>query len=709
MRFIPVLLCGLASLTAARPGDKRGTPIPNKDVLCVGYENEDEACKSDFRACWTWLGYKHDPDSGQMSKRLDTRRPGRPSAADAGAQVLKADIRVDTNRDGVVDVVGSSDEEGKNDWTDTSGGIFLANIGDSDNRCRKRYPGEPQKNIWSFSETLFKCHDADDETQRAPYYMAPMRTMPIKGLSETATASVTVPDVNTRSLVRIFRATANETWEIVNDNTTFSAQEVQQGLTLGIDARDTRREGGWDGRVSVEFTAKDGQSESRDTAMLRVAPVLLHHNRQSIQRVFTSGFPASRPETRASMDRIVQDIEKSMEPAHVPGPITRIDTDDAWAQDYFEAAYTSMPGPNGTAIALRIMLEGRNTKRYRSIALPYTSLRGDGVGAIAAGRRLALDKTSTGYNAGGNLESIPPYELGGGQKFPHRRVIVGGDGENAPRSLDFFKAQEMQAPIVVDSTWLKVGHVDEMFQAVPAKTDRGWAILALDPAEGLELLRDAAQRGSGGQPVINCTEFASSPTIEQFVNEPSVIQAAELGDQRMAANIDVLKKETGVTDAEIFRVPAIMGTYETIDAYKKRRGPKRRMTIERRDRAANASSSVEPATDLNPCFGDEEEEDDDESANLQGRQTGQSEPTKYASLLPNLVNGLSLSDSSYLASKQFGPLIDGEDIFEAAAAKAFKDAGLATVEFVDEWDLNMVYGNLHSFTNAFRDASQPWW
>ncbi|KAI1382913.1 uncharacterized protein F4822DRAFT_434844 [Hypoxylon trugodes] len=60
------------------------------------------------------------------------------------------------------------------------------------------------------------------------------------------------------------------------------------GVELGIDARDTRRPGGWDGRVEVNFDIQNGLNSSHDTVHLRVAPVLIFHHLMPVSEVLTT-------------------------------------------------------------------------------------------------------------------------------------------------------------------------------------------------------------------------------------------------------------------------------------------------------------------------------------------------------------------------------------------------------------------------------------
>ncbi|KAJ3500860.1 hypothetical protein NM208_g17056 [Fusarium decemcellulare] len=179
---------------------------------------------------------------------------------------LKATILADTNRDGKVDVKGDTDIKGKAEWTSERGALILANIGDTDRRCSKKLPDND-----SASEVneafLNKCNDATDNVQRNAKYLAPLRTLPIAKLSYSAKGSIHVTDDAAAKNIRVFVKEGND-WTYVAANHTFTAQELQDGLELGVDARDVRRPT-WDGKAQVHFTVQDGTQKAEDSVALR--------------------------------------------------------------------------------------------------------------------------------------------------------------------------------------------------------------------------------------------------------------------------------------------------------------------------------------------------------------------------------------------------------------------------------------------------------
>ena len=76
----------------------------------------------------------------------------------------------------------------------------------------------------------------------------------------------------------------------------------------------------------------------------------------------------------------------------------------------------------------------------------------------------------------GNLEVTPPFTDRHGRRFPYGRMITGKQAELSMHRgvMKFIEAQAMQRPlIIVDVSWLMIGHVDEVVSFVPAKTRQG--------------------------------------------------------------------------------------------------------------------------------------------------------------------------------------------------------------------------------------------
>lgn len=565
------------------------------------------------------------------------------------------DIRADTNRDGVVDLTGETDIQGKTDWTESSGAIFLPNIGDTDRRCSKLALSGPALS----NEALDDCNDASDDVQRAPQFLAPLKTVPIAGLSKSAVGSISVADPVARNLVRIFRKDGS-TWAITGNNYTFNAEALQSGLDLGIDGRDVRRPGGWDGKVTVRFTVRDGDTTSSDDVALRVAPVLTHHHLQTVEQVLAvQGNKTDDPR----LLRFTEDLSAAVKGTGINSQVYLFNhSDDIWAQDFMEPGYANMPGPNGT-VSIRVMIRCPQDERIAGRQL-FEYYRQAGVGAVQH-----LGGARDEINSGGNIETIPPFTFNG-KTWPAGRVILGNHKEQKHHIYPFLQAQETQEPVLLDTDWLAIGHVDEFLQFLPADNERGWVLMADDPRAAIKMLKDIQTAGHGSTLAISrkndsesnaCTDRfgcfpgpINSPTVDAILADVKLMNTNEECSNRIDANLDILKRETGLQEDEILRIPALFET---------------------------------------SSFGN------DNSTAL-----------KVGAFFPGAVNNLVLSGfKTSVAPNPFGPVVDGKDLISEAITNEYFRIGM-NVTFIDDWYTHHSFGGeVHCGTNTVRDMSAAWW
>ncbi len=569
----------------------------------------------------------------------------------AFAAHLKADIRADVNRDGVVDITGDSDVAGKTAWTLSRGAIFLPNIGDAARRCSST--GNQGKQL--SDDELAACNDASDDIAHAPENLTPLRTVPIADVPSDAAGTLQVIGAG-KEKVRLFIKRGN-TWSKITDADQLKADELRAGVELGLDGKDVVRDSKvWDGTVTVRFTVKAGSLSSQDDVVLREAPVLTHHHVQQAQEILVAAGGMDNPD----QSHFVQDLARLVKDAGISTPLRQLNSgDDQWAQDYVEPGYASMPGPDGKPRVIRIMIRSAQKGREAGRVV-FTDLRGPGIGAIQMSGK-------SGYNqidSMGNLETIPPYSYNG-HNYPVGRIIMGQHGNTKPdqEMLTFLESQGLQKPLLLDTSWLLVGHVDEFVQFLPAKNGRGWIIALADPTGGLDLLRAAQKAGKGETPVFSRPQSDGDPvqTINQVLADTAMIQANTMAAQKIAANLETLKRETGINDAEVIKIPAV---YVGLDFSGNTEGP----------------GGVTLA--------------------------GSSGVNAY---IPGAINGIVLSPTQYIAPRQWGPVIDGKDIFAEAVSAAYAKAGMS-VSYLDDWATHHYSGGeVHCGTNTLRDTSAPWW
>ncbi|ODA77804.1 hypothetical protein RJ55_06406 [Drechmeria coniospora] len=590
--------------------------------------------------------------------------------ASCGIGALEATILADTNRDGKVDVQGKTDMSGKEIWTDGSGALFLPNIADTNGRCSSKITDDTS------NKELDMCNDASDNVQRNPKYLAPVRTVPNPRLGDGAVGSVLVVESAAAALVRIFRKD-RAGWEYVPANYTFTARALREGLHLGVDGRQVRTTA-WDGRATIEFTVRDGRDEAKDRVALRVAPVLTHHHGQRAEQVLASAGDG----TGRVQDKFVQDLTRQSARARVRLPLFAVNTTDIWTQDFFEPGYSSIPGPDGPVV-LRIMIRSAQQEGRRvSGRIIYRELRSDTVGAV---QQHVHGGTTDSM---GNLETIPPHAHNG-KSYPAGRAIVGSKKGVRPFVFHFLNAQEVQAPVEIDTTWLQVGHTDEFLQFLPAMNARGWLMMVSDPVAGLERLRVAQRSGHGSVSGFSRPRLSSdgnlrcSPTetIDDILGKANFSKVQEFSARNIEANVNVVKRETGIVDRDIIRVPTLFATMEQFPSCQLL-GP---------IRAARAATILEVSAPR-PI----------------GRRHA-SNAVEVGAFYPNVINGVVMSDSQYVAPNPWGPVIDGQDILAAAVSAVYARANY-TVTFMDDWfSHHLGFGEVHCGSNAVRDASARWW
>ncbi|KAF2963448.1 hypothetical protein GQX73_g10117 [Xylaria multiplex] len=559
----------------------------------------------------------------------------------------KADIRADSNRDGIVDIVGDSDLGDKYEWSDLAGAIFLANIGDTDRRCSKIALSDDSLS----DEALAACNDASDDIQRSPNYMASIKTVPIPDLEDGAWGHIQVTEEISRKNVRLFRLEEGE-WIITTNDYKFNASQLKEGLDLGIDARDTRRPSGWDGRAEVHFHVQNELEFQVDDVYLRVAPILTFHHLMGVSEVLTTNDDDSEVQKQ-----FVSNLTDILNEPNPPTSLWLFNTDDIWTQDFVEPAYTSIPGPNGP-ITLEVMIRSSQGSRTAG-RLVFEYLRQTGRGAVysTGGTRDEIDSM-------GNLETIPPYSFED-KSFPAGRIIEGSHAESYPtypHVYEYMRAQEFQDPLILDTDWLAVGHVDEIVQFLPANTQHGWALYIADPMAGINIL-ESAKQDHGDTPAFsreNDCDDVPDLTIAELLTDK-----LKRDNKRFAEKLDnvlnVLQKETGIATEDVHHVPMIFTT--------------------------------------GVCWGPDDGVTPDRNCS-----------TKHAAALyPAVLNGVVLSDSTYLSPKPWGPVIDGTDILEEATNKVYKEVGLEVV-YIDDWcSHHKGGGDVHCGTNTIRVPNQPWW
>lgn len=607
----------------------------------------------------------------------------------APAAPPRADLRADVDRDGRVDTTGATDTAGEDGWTTGRGAVFLPNIDDDAKRCRTTGPdGEPLGDA-----ALARCNDAADTRVNGTADaadLARLRTVPMAGLSGRATGTVEITGVGAKH-ARLF-LNRQGTWQPMTASTRLTAAELRAGVELGIEGTDVVRDRAvWDGSARVALTVRpgDGAPATTDQVTLHAAPLLTHHHLQQARQLMVTELRGDDSFTRAQR-KFVTTLAVQARQAGITTPLAKFTTyGDIWAQDFVEPAYATMAGPGGKPHGMRIMLRSAQPDREAGREL-FEKLRGRDVGVVqVSGVR---DSEEWTLNSMGNLETIPPYEHQG-RSYPAGRIIMGerkDTGSKPARAMrTLLASQGLQDPLLLDTSWLHVGHVDEFVQFLPADTPRGWRIGIADPEAGMRLLEEAQAAGHGRTRVFSARDSADAPvpreTIDQALASRALRADNALAAKRIAANLETLKRATGITDAEVVRVPALFTRGTEVGVSGER--------LPRLKRLGGRADVPEAVTGYG-----------------QQRHLGAAADTTMTSAyIPGAVNGVLLGRDRYLAPKQWGPVIGGKDVFTQAVTAAYRKAGMRVMYIDDFATYHLGMGEVHCGTNTLRDISAPWW
>ncbi|WP_204369204.1 protein-arginine deiminase family protein [Methylocucumis oryzae] len=289
------------------------------------------------------------------------------------------DLRVDANRDGVVDLSGSSDER----LEDSREALFLANLDDDTRRCLL------PENLVSLDDPAYDqkraaCNDAADNIVNGLFDerdLASIHALPMRDAPEGARIAISgAPDGS----VRLFMRDSGQLRTFDPSTEPVPAQALRDGLELRLEGRDIIRDTRWNGTVRVTLSLPDGKS---DTVALRQAPLLLQHTLQTSSQVILAARPKLLSKDEFEKDPILGftyedylEFQKPLIPAHksfrdtldaarqsaeVDKPLRQlpIDKADMWMQDMFEPAYMSVPGQDGNPHIIRVLLRSPDLAR----------------------------------------------------------------------------------------------------------------------------------------------------------------------------------------------------------------------------------------------------------------------------------------------------------------------------------------------------------
>lgn len=596
---------------------------------------------------------------------------------------------VDSNRDGQIDLQGTSDQAARMLVNRDQGALFLANLDDDASRC-KAGP----------TVATMSCFDANDEVVNGPQDakdLAKIKTHPMQ-VSDTATATLKVSR-GPADKVRIFQALTDGNYRVVTPATSFDANQLRQGMTFAIEGKDIARDKSvWDGTIHLRLTWQDQGQRLADEVAMHVAPILTHSHLDAVNQLVAS------PSTEALTASFRRDLEERLTQSKQPAPLyLNPEPLDLWAQDYFEPCYASIPGPDGP-VSMRVLLRSNQQRQEAHLQLltllgPDIAVTGVSLQADPAGTDPMLGGT---YDAFGNLETIPPIP-----GYPAGRQIVGGSmdktmGPSKP-TMALLEAQGVQDPIWLDSAWLAVGHVDEFISFVPSPDAKlGFKVLVADPIGTLALLKKAVEDGHGKTPMLSYLPQSEAekeafkeanlenPTIEAFLAKNDTEKNQAKAEKHIAANLDILRQQIGLSDQDIVRIPSlyVIPSFSGVgDLYALSSSSQFAKSFSRAQKRWARGLYAERQLGDEGSWGDQ-----------------------LGGFFPAAANMVVLPQhKNLLIAKQFGPVINGVDIIEQQLTSVVSSIGYTPRYINDFLPYHVGEGDVHCGTNTLRSLRNAWW
>ncbi|MEM6928964.1 MAG: protein-arginine deiminase family protein, partial [Myxococcota bacterium] len=221
---------------------------------------------------------------------------------------------------------------------------------------------------------------------------------------------------------------------------------------------------------------------------------------------------------------------------------------DVWVQDEFETATVTSPGSRIDVVIDSIRDRGLDDYPEDVVAASNEDV---------AVRTWGQGSMPISQDSFGNLEVSPPVTVDG-VTYPFGRIYWGeweGDGL-VPALANFLESQLVQDPFTVDVSFLLVGHIDEFTTFLPdSSAPKGFRLYVSDTDLGFAFLEGLPASTPLDSRYDRDHDFTS---VEQMRSD-NVLRALNRDYQRdyIEPAIDTMKRELGLTDDDIVRVPGI--------------------------------------------------------------------------------------------------------------------------------------------------------
>jgi protein-arginine deiminase len=233
--------------------------------------------------------------------------------------------------------------------------------------------------------------------------------------------------------------------------------------------------------------------------------------------------------------------------------------DDLWIQDAVSIGRVPLPTRRGEEQLIAV-LGGLRSKSEMVQSAPLDRhlrehFRRSNALLFEAGE--ARDKTAW-IDWYGNLQVSPPVKDRSGRAFPFGRILTGRQGNLGmhPEVLSLLEMQSCQwPPVVIDVSWLRIGHVDEVVNFVPAADAKAFRVLIPSPLRARTILERLVNEGHAEAPVF--TGLASQTTAARLLEEIAASEENRRVEAALRQTRFDLCRDLGIEDEHFVKLPVL--------------------------------------------------------------------------------------------------------------------------------------------------------
>lgn len=368
-------------------------------------------------------------------------------------------------------------------------------------------------------------------------------------------------DEHSRGKVHLFRHRETQ-WEYMGSEGVWcleniESQEVMLRLVAGSFAHASAQgmlKWSGDFTLTAAVVTGEGAEVMTDSARFQVAPFLLTSALDPVDEVLV----IKNAQTLGFVDALQRIVPQT-------GAKPRIiqaeggNESDVWIQDTVEIGRVCVPTPQGVQQAI-VVLAGIRAKHHGIDCEPldrYMRQYFANLGGIIV--EAASPREGTRWiDWYGNLEVSPPVKAQNGREFPLGRILVGVQNDLGmhPDVLAFLETQRFQAPpLVIDTSWLLIGHVDEVVSFVPAPDQRGFRVLIPSTSLVKSILENVTRQGLGEQKVF--ANHQGETTVTELLEEVAMSKENDHIQHILDETRAHLCEGLGVDDNDFIEIPVL--------------------------------------------------------------------------------------------------------------------------------------------------------